>query len=321
MLLARPCTCLPPPAWASNSPGTAGRGGQEPCPSATGLGDPLAWAEELSSAILTTPPARGGDAVSRGDGGTCLGLQALGTPHCSQCCCWGWAPATTALQAVPTGSAAPGPCPCPPPIPSAARRTITSLAPASSVRPARDVRNEPSSTGPAWPPSHPAGGAGTAPHAWPPVPRHPPPSPAIASISAQHAALPGWRVPGVVGRRGWDGGWRGERATASLPPPPPPSPRHPGLAPPCWGGHAVTRGDVASFALLFPPWELSAELGLISSAPSDPRSLSLCLAPPPSPMGACRALCRGGVTWGGGGLGCWSQVTQVPQARGAPPRA
>lgn len=69
-----PRTCLLPPAWASNSPGTAGQGGQEPCPSTPGLGDPwwgqswsslptdshsqgcfgLNW-EELCSAILITP--------------------------------------------------------------------------------------------------------------------------------------------------------------------------------------------------------------------------------------------------------------------------
>lgn len=84
-----------------------------------------------------------------------------------------------------------------------------------------------------------------------------------------------------------------------------PSPATPSLAwHPSAGGHAVTQEHLSSFALLFPPWELSAELGLISLAPSDPRGLSLCLALPPSPVGACTALvggCGGGRGWAVGG--------------------
>lgn len=82
----------------------------------------------------------------------------------------------------------------------------------------------------------------------------------------------------------------------------------PGTPSPAWhpsaGGHVVTQEDLSSFALLFPPWELSAELGLTSLAPSDPQSLSLCLALPPSPVGACTALVGGyggGVGWAVGG--------------------
>lgn len=122
---------------------------------------------------------------------------------------WVWAPLTNSLQAGelsfwhmwPQGR----PWPCPPTIHPAARRTITSLAPVSSVHLPRDVRDEPSSKVPAWPPSHPARRARTALRAWPPVPR-PNPSPAIASISAQHAALPG--VVGLWGNGVPGVGWR-----------------------------------------------------------------------------------------------------------------
>lgn len=47
----------------------------------------------------------------------------------------------------------------------------------------------------------------------------------------------------------------------------------------------------------FLPWELSAELTLISLALSDIQTLSLCLAPPTSPMSACMAPGGEGVCW------------------------
>lgn len=189
---------------------------------------------------------------------------------------WGWASATTSPEAgeLSPWDMRPQGRPCPLPIHPAARRTITSLAPASSVRLRRSVRNEPSSMGPAWPPSHPARGAGTAPYAWPSVPRHP-----LLTRHRLHfgSACGAARVAGAWG----DGALGVERRIKVDGEESVPSPASP---PPAWclraGGHAVTHGDVSSFALLLPPWELSAGLGLISLAPSNPRSLSLCLAPP-----------------------------------------
>lgn len=79
------------------------------------------------------------------------------------------------------------------------RRTITSLAPASSVCLPQGLRRESSFIALCWggPALHPMLGL-----LYPDTPSRP----TITSILAQHAALPGWRVPEGMGRQGWDGG-------------------------------------------------------------------------------------------------------------------
>lgn len=140
--------------------------------------------------------------------------------------------------------------PRPPPIHSAARRTITSLAPASSVHLSRDVKNEPHLRGRRLASIAPRRrGRDCTPCLAFPYPDTPS-SPAIASIAAQHAALPGWRVPGgggAPGRGGGNvffmedaGGWRGACAITGLPP---------GPAAGCWGSSSDSS-DTWGYVLL-----------------------------------------------------------------------
>lgn len=186
-------------------------------PSIAGLGNPPEWAnyhsqgcfggnlEELCSAILTTPR------VGRGlSPRVCP--HALGTPHCPQQCCLG----VGTHHDLPLGHVAlrgGHATSCPLPAHPAALRTITSPAPARSVCLSWGAGNEPP-TGPAWPPSHPAGGQGCTPLGLP----CPDPLPTCHCLHPGSACggLGGWR--GMCHRRPW-----------------------PGLAP------SVTCGDMSSF--------------------------------------------------------------------------
>lgn len=152
-----------PPALGTPGVGRAGA----PCPQPrTARAAFCCWGRSCAQLYGPPMPGRGGGCAPWEQG--CL------PSHCPQRCHLGLGtchPLPASWGAVPLDM---GPQGRPRPPPPAASRTITSLAPASSGHPPQGVRNEPSSPGPAWPPSHPARGAGTAPLAWPLVPRRPP---------------------------------------------------------------------------------------------------------------------------------------------------
>lgn len=220
MLLTHPAPACCHQPGLSNSSSTMSWGGQDPFPSTSVLGDPLAWADLEPTDALSD--YFGGTVLSHIDhpldqGGGLYPMD-LGCPsllassgHSSLSAVF--LPGGGHLPEPPCklGSCSLGPCDskggC-----DCAHVPLSSTSLLGAPFPAllcpalsACIRNESTSMGPTCPPLHLARGAGTAPHAWPPVPRHPP-LPTITSIMAQHAALPGWWVPEGMEHQGWDRG-------------------------------------------------------------------------------------------------------------------